>query len=76
MKTFDNRNRRVIPSITDLTRKKITTAELKDYSLKSVVTLQWHLNQASKRDKIIQLNINGQTALVDSEELLAYLRLI
>lgn len=56
--------------------KRLNTAELKDYSMKSVVTMQWHLNPASKRDQIFQININGETALISLEELLSYTRMI
>jgi hypothetical protein len=59
-----------------MTNKKRTTAELKDYSLKSVVTLQWHMNPKAKEDQVFQININGETALIDLNEFLAYTRLI
>ncbi len=74
--TQDNKNRRTLPSITTLAERKITSAELKDYSGNAVVTLQWHLNEASKQDRIFQISINGETALLDLEEFLAYSRVI
>jgi hypothetical protein len=76
IKNNDSNNRRTIPSIATMTNKKRTTAELTDYSLKSVVTLQWHMNPKAKEDQIFQISINGETALIDLNELMSYTRLI
>jgi len=76
IKNNDSKNRRTIPSIATMTNKKRTTAELKDYSLKSVVTLQWHMNRKATEDQVFKIDINGETALVSLEELLSYTRLM
>lgn len=74
--TNDSKGRRTIPSIATMTNKKRTTGELKDYSLKSVVTIQWHMNPKAQKDQIFRITINGESALLDLNEFLAYSRLM
>lgn len=76
VKNSDSKGRRTIPSIETMSNKKRTTGELKDYSMKSVVTVQWHTNRKSQEDKVFKITINGESALLDLEEFLAYSRLM
>ena len=47
---------------------------LKDYSLQHRVTLEWDLNAEAIRDHIFKFTIDDKTVLIDSEELMRYLR--
>lgn len=51
-------------------------AELKDLSSQSTVEIRWDLNELAIRDKIFEININGEKALIDLEELTHYTRAI
>jgi hypothetical protein len=56
--------------------KKTTSADLKDHGGAATVRMRWHLNQASERDMVFLLEINGEKAYLDLEELMSYTRLI
>lgn len=47
---------------------------LKDYSLQHRVTIQWDLNEEAKRDLMVRLTIDDQEVILDSEDLMRYLR--
>lgn len=47
---------------------------VKDYSLKHRVTVRWDLNEDAMRDKMFVLKIDDYEVILDSEELLRYLR--
>lgn len=49
---------------------------LTDYSGNHDVTLEWHLNEASDRDKIFKLVVDGKECYIDLEELLVYTRVM
>lgn len=55
---------------------KVTGADLKDHGGYATVRMRWDMNSASTRDHIFELEINGQRAFVDLEELMSYTRLI
>jgi hypothetical protein len=74
--TVDSKGRRLIPSIVDMTQRKVTTASLKNYGLNGVVTMQWHMSPEMKEDRIFKLSIGEETAILDVEEILAYIRLV
>lgn len=63
-------------SFSNLAKKKINHANLKDYAMNSVVTLEWDLNKDAIQDRIFRIRINGEEALLDWEEFLHYARLI
>lgn len=67
---------RETPQFTEMVQKKVAVARLKDYSMQSVVTLEWDLNEDSIRDRMFRLTVNGEEAIIDLEELLHYTRLI
>ena len=54
----------------------ITHADLKDHGGNATVTMDWDLNRAAIRDQVFLLQINGQKAYIDLEELLSYTRLV
>lgn len=45
-------------------------AELKDYSLKNRVTMEWDLNQDSVRDRMFRITVGNEIAILDWEEVL------
>lgn len=47
---------------------------LKDYSLKHRVTIQWDLNEEAKRDLMVKLTIDDTEVILDAEDLMRYLR--
>lgn len=47
---------------------------LKDYSLHHRVTVEWDLNEDSKRDQIFKLKVDDYEVLIDAEELMRYIR--
>ena len=51
-------------------------AELKDYSMQSVVQLSWDLNEEAIRDQMFKIKINNEEAILDVEELMHYLRVV
>lgn len=55
---------------------KITSADLKDHGGNATVKMRWDLNEAAIRDQVFLLEINGEKAYIDLEELLSYTRLI
>jgi hypothetical protein len=67
---------RETPQFTGMAKKKVAVARLKDYSLQSVVTLEWDLNPEAIRDQMFKIRINDQQAIIDLEELLHYTRLV
>lgn len=60
----------------DAVNNQIAFADLKDHGGTAAVRLRWDLNEAAKRDQVFSLEINGQTAYLDLEELMSYTRLI
>lgn len=60
----------------DAVVNKVTSADLKDQGGHSTVKMRWDLNQEAIRDRIFLLEINGQKAYIDLEELMTYTRLI
>jgi hypothetical protein len=60
----------------DAVVNKITTADLKDQGGTAVVKMRWDLNKEAIRDHVFILQINGEKAYIDLEELLSYTRLI
>lgn len=56
--------------------EKITTADLKDQGGNAQIFMRWDLNPDAIRDHIFLLEINGQKAYIDLEELMSYTRLI
>lgn len=60
----------------DAIHNKITTADLKDLGGHATVRMRWDLNESSKRDRVFELEVNGQRAYLDLEELMNYTRLI
>lgn len=75
-KIKDMRVLRETPQFTGMAKKKVAVARLKDYSLQSVVTLEWDLNPEAIRDQMFKIRINDQQAIIDLEELLHYTRLV
>ena len=63
-------------SFRDAIRKDITYATLKDHGGNAKIEMRWDLNEASKRDLVFLLEINGQKAHIDLEELMSYTRLV
>jgi len=51
-------------------------AHLKDYSLKHRVTLEWDMNDDSKRDQMFIIRIGDKRAVLDYEEFLKAARFI
>lgn len=49
---------------------------LKDYSMKHRVTLQWDMNEDSKRDLMFKLRIDDLEVILDAEDMMRYLRWI
>lgn len=47
---------------------------VKDYSMKHRVSVRWDLNEDAMRDKMFILKIDDYEVILDSEELLRYLR--
>lgn len=60
----------------DAVVNKIAFADLKDHGGHASVKMRWDLNQDAIRDRIFLLEINGQKAYVDLEELMSYTRLV
>jgi hypothetical protein len=60
----------------DAVKNKLSHADLKDHGGHATVTMDWNLNSATVRDRIFLLEINGQKAYIDLEELMSYTRLI
>lgn len=60
----------------DAVVNKITGGDLKDHGGLATVRLRWALNAAATRDHIFCLEINGEKAYIDLEELLSYTRLM
>lgn len=57
-------------------KDKITAAPLKNYTANGLpVALRWDLNKAANRDKMFELRIGDNVAILDLEELLSYTRL-
>lgn len=63
---------REMDSTKDQMKKQIGT--LKDYSLSHRVSVIWDLNEEAIADKMIKLVFDDQVAIIDSEELMRYLR--
>lgn len=57
-------------------KQKLAHADLKDHGGHATVKMQWDLNEAAIRDRVFMLEINGQKAYIDLEELMSYTRLI
>lgn len=47
---------------------------LKDYSLQHRVELRWDLNDEAERDMMFRLTVDDYEVILDTEELLRYLR--
>jgi len=56
--------------------KKLQEADIKDLGGDSRVHIRWDLNEAAKRDRVFLLEINGEKAYIDLEELMSYTRLV
>ncbi len=54
----------------------VQRGDLKDHGGHSTISIMWGLNSDSMRDNIFLLEINGEKAYLDVEELLSYTRLI
>lgn len=67
---------RETPQFMGMAKNNVARANLKDYSLQSVVTLEWDLNEDAIRDRIFKIQLNDQEAYIDLEELLHYTRLV
>lgn len=55
---------------------KKSRATLKDYSLQHRVTMEWDLNEDSKKDLMFKLTVGGNTVILDWEEFQRYGRWI
>lgn len=53
-------------------KKRVGT--LKDYSLRHRVSVAWDLNDEANEDRMVRLTFDGQSAILDTEELMRYLR--
>jgi hypothetical protein len=60
----------------DAVEDKITSADIKDQGGHSTIRMRWDLNRESIRDHVFLLEINGEKAYIDLEELLSYTRLM
>lgn len=60
----------------DAVIKKIGRADLKDHGGNATISMMWNLNKEAIRDQVFIMEINGQKAYIDLEELLSYTRLI
>lgn len=60
----------------DAYKNKISHADLKDHGGNATVKMRWDLNNAANRDRIFILEINGEKAYIDLEELMSYTRLV
>jgi len=58
------------------TQSKKTSAVIKDYSLQHRVTMEWDMNQDSKKDLMFKLTVGGNTVILDWEEIQRYGRWI
>ena len=47
---------------------------LKDYSLQHRVEMRWDLNDDAQRDMMVRLTVDDYEVILDTEELLRYLR--
>jgi len=63
-------------SFRDAVVKKVSHADLKDHGGHSTISMTWNLSPSSIRDQVFLLEINGEKAYIDLEELLSYTRLI
>lgn len=54
----------------------IKGADLKDQGGNATVSIYWGMNEEMTRDQIFLMEINGEKAYIDLEELLSYTRLI
>jgi hypothetical protein len=63
-------------SFRDAIEKKIGRADLKDHGGHATISIMWNLNEDAIRDQVFVMEINGQKAYIDLEELLSYTRLI
>lgn len=67
--------RRTMPFAKGL-KEKVTNAPLKNYSANGKsVGLRWELNKAANVDKMFELRIGKEKAIIDLEEFLSYSRL-
>lgn len=57
-----------------LTQHKKSSGVLRDYTLQHHVSLRWNLNEEAINDFMFELKIDDYTVILDSEELLRYLR--
>lgn len=55
---------------------EVRYAVLKDYSLRHRVTVEWDMNDDSKRDQMVKLTVGGNEVILDAEELMRYIRWI
>lgn len=54
----------------------VRRADLKDHGGNATISMLWGFNEEAVRDQVFLLEINGQKAYIDLEELLSYTRLI
>lgn len=47
---------------------------LRDYSLKHTAEISWDLNDEGTRDRMVKIKIDEKEIIVDTEQLLRYLR--
>ena len=60
----------------DAVTEDIRRADLKDHGGNSSISMMWGMNKEAIRDHIFLLEINGEKAYLDLEELLSYTRLM
>jgi len=49
-------------------------ANMRDYSMKHLIKVEWDLNRDGIRDQIFKLSIDDVEVLIDAQEMLRYLR--
>lgn len=74
-KNYKSVTQKTVP-FRDAVVNKVTSADLKDQGGTATVKMRWDLNQDAIRDRIFVLEINGEKAYLDLEELMTYTRLI
>lgn len=74
-KDYTSVREKTAPFRTAVTRG-IKHADLKDHGGTANISISWGLNEESDRDQVFLIEINGEKAYIDLEELLSYTRLI
>lgn len=55
---------------------KATRADIKDFSLKHKVWVEWDMTQDSRDDRMVRLHVGDNVVLVDAEELMRAVRFV